>query len=179
MDEPPLDSQTVQILLSEYQTNLELWKHDDSLRQQRYGTFLSINSLLLVALGGWVTLAPSTLNAVVVAMLIALFGFPVCLMWHRVQLRNAEYIRFRRYQLRSIESRLKPMSTFTNQWLALNKFETVHFANIDDLFTIRPQAKASSTLIEGRLPLVLVFFWSAVFIGSIAVVVLKALQYIP
>ena len=173
-----MDDQQTQVLLSEYQANLELWKHDDNLRQQRYGTFLNINSLLLVALGGLVTLSPSVLNATVVAVLISLFGFPVCLMWGRVQARNAEYIRFRRYQLRSIEKMLKPMSTFTNQWNALNKFETVHFKNIKDEFTIKHEAKASSTVIEGRLPSVIAVFWLIVFVASSVIITLNLLGYI-
>jgi hypothetical protein len=162
-----MNENDTQILLSEYQANLTLWQHDDNLRQQRYGTFLNINSLLLVVLGGIVSLEPPIENAAIVAILIALFGFPICLMWHQVQSRNAEYIRFRRYQLRAIEAKLKPMSTFQNQWMALNKFEVVQFKNIKDEFELKPQAKSSSTIIEGRLPLVLASFWAAVFVGSI------------
>lgn len=174
-----MDEQTTKILLSEYQANLELWKHDDNLRQQRYGTFLSINSLLLVALGGLITLSTSVITASSVAILISLFGFPTCLMWHWVQARNAEYIRFRRYQLRSIESILHPMSTFTNQWKALNQFETIRFEKIKDAFTIKKQAKASSTIIEGKLPIILAVFWSVVFFGSVLIITLILLLNIP
>jgi len=168
-----MDEKTQQILLSEYQANLELWKHDDNLRQQRFTIFLSINSLLLVALGGLVTLSTSILVAAFIAILISLFGFPICLMWQSIQARNAEYIRFRRYQLRFIESKLKPMSTFTNQWNALAKHETVRFENIKDEFVIKKQAKGSSTAIEGKLPIFLAIFWGIVFFGSVSISILR------
>jgi len=173
-----MDDKETQHLLNEYQANLTLWQHDDNLRQQWYGTFLNINSLLLVALGGLVALGTEVVNALIVAVLIALFGFPICLMWHQVQSRNGEYIRFRRYQLRSIEARLKPMSTFQNQWRALNKFERITFKDIEDKFEIKRQAKVSSTTIEGRLPLVLASFWVIVFVGSVTIGVLKLMGYI-
>jgi len=165
-------------LLSEYQTNLILWQHDDNLRQQRYGTFLSINSLLIVALGGLVTLAPATSNLIIVAILMSLFGFPVCILWDLVQIRNAEYIRFRRYQLRSIEAQLPPMTTFANQWKALNEFKTVTFDHLDDKFTIKARAKKSSTTIEGTLPLIIACFWLLVFLGGISITILRLLQII-
>lgn len=164
------DDRHIQTLLSEYQANLELWKHDDTLRQQRSTTFLNINSLLILALGGLITLSGSLAEAAVVAIPISVFGLPICLLWYQVQARNAEYVRFRRYQLRSIEKRLPPMSTFTNQWRALNKFETVLFENIEDEFTIKNAARGSSTVIEGKLPLVIAGIWLAVFIVSIAII---------
>jgi len=163
-----MQDKNAQILVGEYQANLTLWQHDDNLRQQRYGTFLNINSLLLVVLGGLVSLAPPIGNAALVTILISLFGVPVCLMWHSIQIRNAEYIRFRRYQLRAIEAQLKPMSTFQNQWKAMNEFEVIQFPDINEEFEVKPQARRSSTMIEGRLPLVLAIFWAVVLVGSIA-----------
>ena len=173
-----MNEQRVQILLNEYQANLELWKHDDNLRQQRYGVFVNINSLLFVAIGGLVTFSLSILNIAIATTLISFFGFLICLMWHQVQARNAEYIRFRRYQLRSIEKTLKPLSTFSNQWKALNQFETIHFENIKDEFTINQNAKESSAILEGRLPRIISGFWLMVFIVSVVIIMLNMLHYI-
>jgi hypothetical protein len=38
-------------LLAEYQANVDLWKHDDTLRQERVGNFLNVNAALLAAVG--------------------------------------------------------------------------------------------------------------------------------
>lgn len=165
-----MDDQHLQALLSEYQANLALWQHDDNLRQQRSTTFLSINSLLILTLGGLITLSDSFVEAAVVAIPISVFGLPICLLWYQVQIRNAEYIRFRRHQLRAIEKILPPMSTFTNQWRALNNFETVQFENIGAEFTIKNAARGSSTVIEGKLPLVIAGIWLAVFVISIVII---------
>ena len=165
-----MDDQQLQALLSEYQANLALWQHDDNLRQQRSTTFLSINSLLILALGGLITLSESFVEAAIVAIPISIFGLPICLLWYQVQARNAEYIRFRRYQLRSIEKMLPPMSTFTNQWRALSQFETVQFENIAAGFTIKNAARGSSTVLEGKLPLVIAGIWLVIFAISIVII---------
>ena len=70
------------------------------------------------------------------------------------------------------------MSTFTNQWNALNKFETVQFKNIKDDFTIKAKAKASSTVIEGRLPSVIAIFWLIVFAASVVIILLSLFDFI-
>lgn len=165
-----MDDQHLQALLSEYQANLALWQHDDTLRQQRSTTFLSINSLLILTLGGLITLSDSFVEAAVVAIPISVFGLPICLLWYQVQIRNAEYIRFRRYQLRAIENMLPPMSTFTNQWQALNRFETVLFENIAAEFTVKKAARGSSTVIEGKLPLVIAGIWFVILVISIVII---------
>jgi len=92
-------------LIQEYQANVELWKHDDNLRQQRNSTFLSMNTIMLVALGTFLNIAPNITNAAISGFLISLFGLPICFMWNTVQERNSEYIRFRRFMLRSLEKK--------------------------------------------------------------------------
>ena len=153
-------------LIQEYQANVELWKHDDNLRQQRNSTFLSMNTIMLVALGTFLNIAPNITNAAISGFLISLFGLPICLMWNTVQERNSEYIRFRRFMLRSLETQLTSLSTFTKQWNALNKFESVQFEGLKDTFTAKRGSRISSTFVEGKLPLVVIIFWSFVFILS-------------
>ena len=36
----------VEILLAEYKVNVDLWQHDDDLRQKRAATFLTVNLFL-------------------------------------------------------------------------------------------------------------------------------------
>lgn len=167
-DEPKPD------LINEYQVNVELWKHDDNLRQQRNNTFLTINTILLVALGSLITLGnPESKdvasNEALMAALISIFGLPVCYIWNRVQVRNGEYIRFRRYQLRSIEARLTGFSTFANQSKAMDRQEEVDFQGINDKFRISKAATRSSTRLEGSLPSVIAGFWLLILLGSLLI----------
>ena len=168
-----------EILLAEYQANIELWQHDDNLRQRRNGTFLNTNSIYIVALSLLVATDPPLITLAVMATLVSIFGFSICLLWHFIQIRNAEYIRFRRFQLRSIENSIKTVSTFTRQWLALNKHEEVMFGNIDEKFIITPKAKLSTTTsLEGNLPFVTAAFWLLVFLSGASVLVFNALHLI-
>ena len=129
-----------QALTIEYQVNVDLWKHDDDLRQQRNHTFLTMNTVLLVALGSLITLGDTVSDKALMAILISIFGLPVCFIWNRVQARNGEYIRFRRFQLRSIESRLPGFSTFANQYLAMDQHKEIDFQGLTDKFEISKPA---------------------------------------
>ena len=164
------DEQRISNLISEYQANIALWQHDDNLRQQRSGTLLSMNTFLLVALGTLITIKPSLDNSAVVAILVSVFGFPICIMWHRILVRNGEYIRFRRFQMRSIEGQLQNVTTVTNQWNALDKHKTITWPGIEDSFRVKQAAKRSSTSIEVRLPLILAGFWTLVFLAGMVIV---------
>ncbi len=157
------DQERTSQLMLEYQMNVALWQHDDNLRQQRNGIFLNMNSLLLVALGALITLKPTLQTAAFNAVLLALFGLPICIIWYFVQKRNAEYIKFRRYQLRSIEAQLGHLSTFTNQWTGLNQNKPVTFKGIDEKFQASTRVKSTTTVLEGNLPLITAIFWLLAF----------------
>lgn len=159
-------------LLEEYRANVELWKHDDEVRQKRVGNFLTVNSILLVALVALANIKVSFLVLSLGGLLFSIFGFIICLIWHFVQVRNAEYVRFRRFQLRSIEARLPGLSTFTNTYNALYKHEKISFAGIKDTFVVESRAKSRSTVTEGRLPLLIGWFWCVIFFGAIIGVIL-------
>jgi hypothetical protein len=175
MAEEMSDQKQIQLLMMEYQINTELWKHDDNLRQQRNGVFLNLNSLLLVALGALITFKPSFLVASINAVLISIFGFPICLIWYFVQLRNSEYIKFRRYQLRSIEAQLGYLTTYSNQWSGLNKGLPVTFKGIQEHFNISALSKQTSTKLEGNLPLIIAIFWLFVFVLGIIILLFSVL----
>lgn len=173
-----MDEQQIAKLLAEYEANIELWKHDDNTRMQRNGIFLSVNTLLTVALGTLITISPSIWSAAATACLISVFGLPICVMWYRILLRAGEYVRFRRFQLRAIEAQLQDVTTIRNQWRALNEYETVSFNGIEDTFTIKRSAKCSVTAIENRLPLVVTGFWLLVLLGGLTVDILYVLGWI-
>jgi hypothetical protein len=165
-----MDEKLIPNLSLEYQVNVDLWKHDDDLRQQRNHTFLTMNTVLLVALGSLITLGDTNGEKALLAMLIAIFGLPLCYIWQRVQERNGEYIRFRRYQLRSIEARLPGFSTFANQYQAMDRHGSVGFQGITETFTISKSVARSSTRLEGYLPGLIAGIWLLIFVSSLAVI---------
>jgi hypothetical protein len=92
----------------------------------------------------------------------------ICGIWDRVQRRNAEYIRFRRHQLRSIEARLPELATFNNTHLAFERGESIHFRGIDESFALKRSARRSSTLTEGVLPRALIALWLLALLATLA-----------
>ena len=157
-------------LIAEYNANVELWKHDDSLRQHRQSNFLTVNTILLVGLGAVIGLKPPIQNLAIVSLVFSIFGLFLSAIWHKVQVRNAEYVRFRRLQLLHIESKLGSMDTFTNTYRAFYKNKDIDFGGDVDQFVLSNQAKRRSTLSEGRLPILLGVFWGVMAVVSIYLV---------
>lgn len=154
-------------LLIEYQVNVELWKHDDNLRQQRNANFLSVTTLLIIALSAFVGLKYPMIYLSIIALIFSLIGFFISMLWYRVLVRNAEYIRFRRFQLRSIEKRLKGLSTFTNTYDSFYKGFPLKFSEFDEEFVISKNAMKRSAITEGNLPVIISVFWSIIGFASI------------
>jgi len=99
-------------------------------------------------------------------------------MWYYILLRNGEYVRFRRYQLRDIESQLEDITTISNQWKALNEYAPVSFSNIEDKFILKPSAKQSVTVVEGKLPLIITVFWLFVLLTTIIIIIIHLTGYL-
>lgn len=160
-------------LLAEYQANIELWKHDDTLRQQRQTNFLTVNTILFVGLGTVAGFKPAIIHLCVIMFFFSLFGLLLSIIWHKVQVRNAEYVRFRRFQLQHIESKLGNVDTFTNTYNAFYNFKKVDFGERISTFMLSEQAKHRSTLSEGKLPTLIGGFWSVSAIASITIITIK------
>ena len=167
------NEQRLSNIREEYRSNIDLWVYDITFRNQRNGTFLNINTALLVALSILITISPSLLNISITGVLISLFGLMTCAMWRQIMLRNGAYINFRRYQLRNLEIQLQNVTTFGNQWRALNKYEPIAAPGLEDVFQISKPAKVSATNIESRVPLVLSSLWSLIFIAGITIIILS------
>lgn len=166
--------------LAEYQANVELWKHDDSLRQQRTGNFLSVNAALVAALGIITSLNPPLGYIGSTGLLFAAFGLLLCTIWNAVQTRNGEYVRFRRFQLRAIESKLPGLSTFENVYAAFYEGQPVLFQPPIGKFEVKPAAQKSSTLSEGLLPFLIGGFWLCVaVVAAVLLVVAPSLRLLP
>jgi hypothetical protein len=176
---PPLDhTRTIDPdlqtrLLAEYQANITLWQHDDTLRQTRTGNFLGVNTALLAALGVVASLKPQLSFAAGIGFLFALFGISLCVIWYKVQLRSAEYIRFRRFQLVAIEKQLPGLSTFHNIYQAFYNHQTLHFGAPANDFTIAPNAATRSTATESSLPFLIGGFWVAISIAGVVFLLLR------
>lgn len=156
-------------LIAEYKANIALWQHDDSLRQQRNRTFLTVNTVFFTALAALTTLQAPMRYVGAIALAFSVFGMIVCRVWYVVQRRNAEYVRFRRYQLRSIEARLPGLTTFRNTYDAFYNGVEVRFPAIEDSFCVEMKAQRRSTLSERLLPLLIGVLWSLIGLAGMAV----------
>jgi hypothetical protein len=145
-------------LLEEYLVNVEMWRHDDVIRQWRTGNFLNVNTILLVALSAMFSIGHSVIGVAVSGILFSFFGVAVCWVWNTILARNYAYVLFRRYQLRSIESRLPSLTTFANVYKAFYKSEELSFVGLKEEFYVGGNAKTSSTKFENRLPQI---FWGS------------------
>jgi hypothetical protein len=169
------NDQMLSNLRDEYRANIDLWVYDITFRNQRNGTFLNINTALLVALSILITISPSSLNISITGALIAVFGLLTCILWRQIMVRNAAYVNFRRYQLRGLELQLQNVTTFGNQWKALNDYERLSIAGLEDAFQISKPAKVSALDIENKIPLLLSGLWLLILIVGIIIIVLSIL----
>jgi len=165
-------------LLAEYQANIDLWKHDDMLRQERDKKFLTINTMLFVALGvmfqfgGKNSETLSTNQFAIAMMVFSLIGIIICTIWNVVLSRNEEYIKFRKMQLRAIECQLKSMNTFLRTHIALDDDKPIHFET-GDLYTGNKNKRSSftSTATEGKLPILITLIWILLSILGIIILI--------
>ena len=161
MDSPnaPDTDQRRELLLEEYRITVDLSKHDDTLRQQRIANFLTVNTVLVAVVGVGLSTEPADAVAIVLLAVIAAFGVAVASVWAIVQLRNTEYIRLRRHQLRQLEAELGVVSTFTVAHKVLNEHERHDFGADVGPWEVGRFGRGSSTTFENALPVIVLLFW--------------------
>ena len=71
-------------------THIEMWKHYDNLRQEKFVGFLTANSILLAIAGLLVTISFVFIAA------ISFLGVVVCISWFLLLTRNTAYIKYHR-----------------------------------------------------------------------------------
>jgi hypothetical protein len=167
--------QKISNLRAEYEANVQLWIYEATFREQRSQMFLTVNTILLVALGTLTTFSPSYLNTALIALVTSFFAFPTCVMWRRILLKNGAYMQFRRFQLRALEVKLQNMTTFRNSWEALNKYKELKVPELEDTFQISTSAKHSAIAVENNLPLILTVFWAIVFLAALIFIVVQSI----
>jgi hypothetical protein len=153
-------------LRTEYNANIKLWIYEVTFRDQRSQLFLTMNTILLTALGILASFGQSIQTTAAIAILISLFAFSTCIMWRSILLKNSAYIEFRRFQLRSLEAKLQNITTFNNQWKSLNNYQELNFPELGESFMIGKSSRHSSTAVENNLPLILTIFWIVVFLAA-------------
>jgi hypothetical protein len=142
-------------LLKEYDINLEMWRHYDNLRQEKNRTFLTVNTILVAAIGFALKdqLAGPVLKAVaLLVVLVSVLGILVCTLWFLLLSRNSAYVKFHRDRVEALEPKVSPQfATFTKQHEALERSR---------LFW----KKLSSSVIDRLLATFVAAFWLALLI---------------
>jgi hypothetical protein len=158
-------------LLEEYRLNVDLWKHDDTLRQSHNQTFLGVTSALLVAAG--LVIAASNKLAVqgASAVAAALFGIAVACVWRRAQVRHNAYIRFHREMLITLEESLN-FCTFTYQSAAFQRpWGQTTLEPGGKVFELKAAEQKSGSDAEARLPNLVLALWCAALIAGLVAIV--------
>ena len=116
-------------------THLEMWKHYDNLRQQKFSGFLTANSILLAVTG---LLFDKSLAFIVP---ISFLGVVVCAAWFLLLTRNTAYISYHRKKALKDQDDLwtpqsctppskdldrMPAVAFTVCWIAIFGWSVVH-----------------------------------------------------
>ena len=177
--------------LHEYSANIELWKHDDTLRQQRHTTFITVETIIMTIVAAVVSLREADKFAFVTISLFCLVGFALSFVWAKIQIRNGAYVRFRRYQLRRIEKHLNHVvTTISNQSVALDSYKSYKCKSFQDRraykkrqlpevcsfvglhgksveFVLKKKEMVSATDLDIVIPIVMAAFWVLGFMLSI------------
>ncbi|MGH9970468.1 MAG: acireductone synthase [Pyrinomonadaceae bacterium] len=106
--------------LKEYEINLEMWRHYDNLRQEKNKTFLTVNTILVAAIG--FALKDQQSHSPYLVLFVSVLGMLVSVLWFLLLSRNAAYVKFHRDRLKELEpdSSIR-FATFTSQDEALRK----------------------------------------------------------
>lgn len=145
--------------LEEYRLNVDLWKHDDALRQSHNQTFLGVNSAVLVAAGLVISASGELVIQGLTALAASVFGLAICGVWRRVQIRHNAYIRFHRKMLVALEAPLS-FSTFRLQEDAFHEpWSLIEMPHIASEFRLKKNERRSASGAEARLPEIVGVLW--------------------
>jgi hypothetical protein len=137
-------------LLKEYEMNLEMWRHYDRLRQEKNRTFLTVNTILVAAVG--FALRDRTSGPSMLVLLVSVLGVLVSLLWFLLVSRNSAYVQFHRDRLRDLEPSVR-FNTFSRQADALRNSRLVF-------------KRLSSSVIDRLLATFVAAFWLAILFVS-------------
>lgn len=144
-------------LLKEYEINLEMWRHYDNLRQEKNRTFLTVNTILVAAMGFALKdqlVGPVQKVVALLVVLVSVLGILACVLWFLLLSRNSAYVKFHRDRIKALEPKVSPQfATFTKQHEALEGSRLVW-------------EKLSSSVIDRLLATFVAAFWLVLLIVS-------------
>jgi hypothetical protein len=163
-------------LRDELHLNLDLWKHEEGLRQQRNTVLLGTNAFLAVAASAVISARPPLGIAVAIGLVLAGFGLLICWIWHRLQQRHVVYADFRRKQLRELAAELG-YETWEHQWEALRAPPdpppvAIEFPLTGGRFTPR-HSEGSAIVTESLLPRAIAAAWALFALGAVVVAIFR------
>ncbi len=114
------NTENTKVQLSEYQLNLDMWRHYDTLRQEKNKVFLTANTILVAAVG--IVWEKQSSLPYPLILLVSLLGIIVCGLWILLLSRNAAYIAFHRERVMSLEQvNSMHFTTFSKDWKPFEK----------------------------------------------------------
>ena len=147
----------------EYNANLSIFFHADSIRQSRMNGFLSMNAFLLAGVG-----LASNGNmgeaSQILVLIVCLVGLIVSRAMKLSQSRNDEFLKFRRYQLRDLEAKMKGVMTFSNSKQAFDEGEFV-FPNSNEKYVSNTRQRYNSGQIDRFVMDVISAVWFIALLG--------------
>jgi|SRR6185436_16240186 len=157
-------------LKEELRLNLDLWKHEEGLRQQRNTVLLGTNAFLAVAASAMISARPPIEIGLAIGLVLSGFGLLICWIWDRLQQRHVVYADFRRKQLRELAAQLE-YESWEKQWEALRSFPdpspiSVEFQHTGARFSPRG-SKRSAIVTESLLPRAIASAWAFFALGGI------------
>jgi hypothetical protein len=163
-------------LKEELRFNLDLWKHEEGLRQQRNTVLLGTNAFLAVATSAMISARPPHAIALAIGLVLSAFGFLICWIWHRLQQRHVVYADFRRKQMRDLAAQLK-YESWEKQWEALRAPPDpppvkVDFPHVGAHFSPRG-SKRSAIATESLLPRAIAAAWVLFALGGIFLAIFR------
>jgi hypothetical protein len=154
-------------LHEEIRQNIDLWKHEESLRQSRNTAFLAVNAFLIAAGGALLGTEPDKVVLAAEGVTLASFGIAVCEIWRRIIKRHVAYAEFRRKQLRDLEAQTGHETWARTARAFGRKPKPVKFPVIEEEFRVDEDAATSAIALESRLPMALIVLWAFVGVASV------------
>jgi hypothetical protein len=157
-------------LREEFSFNIDLWKHEEGMRQQRTTVLLGANAFLAVGTSAMISFRPPPETALLVGLVLSGFGLITCWIWLTLLNRHILYARFRLMQIRDLAARIG-YESWENQWFGLRTFpgpKAVVFEATGDRFDASKKKKSrGANTVETYLPKAIGALWVCFAIGCV------------
>jgi hypothetical protein len=168
---PENEFQNEALLREEFDANIDLWKHEEGMRQKRSTVMLNANAFLAVGASAMISFRPSPEAAFLVGLVLSGFGLATCWIWLTLLQRHKLYATFRLKQIRELAARIG-YESWENQWTGLRTNppndtpEVVVFWKTDERFEPAVGSRGANT-VETFLPKAIAYLWACFAIGCL------------